>query len=55
MAAFRAPELGGTGAAKESLQWLAVPGAGLSILGAVGTLLSIVRAGFGSARGPGRA
>jgi len=55
MAAFRAPELGGTGAAKESLQWLAVPGAGLAITGAVGTLLSIVRAGFGSARGPGRA
>ncbi len=50
MAAFRAPEMGGTGPAKESLQWLAVPSAGLAILGALGTLLAVVQAGFGSKR-----
>jgi hypothetical protein len=55
MAAFRAPGMGGTGPAKESLQWLAVPGAGAAIAGALGTLLCIVQAGFGSARGRGRA
>jgi hypothetical protein len=54
LAAFRAPELGGTGPAKESLQWLAVPGAGLSILGALGTLLAVVQAGFGRTREPRR-
>ncbi len=33
LAARRAPGLGGTGAAKESLAWLAVPSAGLLLLG----------------------
>lgn len=42
LAAYRAPALGGTGAAKESLKWLAVPGAGLAVLGALGTLASVL-------------
>lgn len=37
-AGMRAPGLGGTGAAKESLQWLALPGSGLCL---VGLLLSL--------------
>jgi hypothetical protein len=32
-AGFRAPGLGGTGAAKESLKWLAMPSSGLVVLG----------------------
>jgi hypothetical protein len=35
LAAFRAPAMGSGGAAKESLQWLAVPASGLCILGLV--------------------
>jgi hypothetical protein len=46
LAAYRAPGLGGTGAAKESLKFIAVPGAGLSLLGAVGTLYCMARACF---------
>lgn len=42
-AAFKAPGLGSTGAAKEALEFIAVPGAGLSMLGAAGTLLVVVR------------
>lgn len=34
-AGFRAPALGSTGLAKESLEWLAVPSAGLFILGSL--------------------
>jgi len=45
-AALAAPGLGSTGAAKESLGFLAIPGAGFCILGAGGTLYSVVR-GFG--------
>lgn len=37
-AARAAPGLGGTGAAKESLAWLAVPSAGLLLLGVVSVL-----------------
>jgi hypothetical protein len=42
-AAFRAPALGSTSAAKESLQWLAIPGSGLCVLGAVLALVLVVR------------
>ena len=41
-AGFKAPGLGSTGAAKESLAFLAVPGAGLSLLGAAGTLFAVL-------------
>ncbi len=41
LAGFRAPGVGGTGAAKESLSWLAIPSSGLVIVatGAVAVLL----------------
>lgn len=42
-AAWKAPGLGSTGAAKEALEFIAVPGAGLSMLGAAGTLLVVAR------------
>jgi hypothetical protein len=42
LAAFRAPELGSTSAAKDSLQWLAILGSGLCVLGAVLALLLVV-------------
>ena len=42
-AGFSAPGLGSTGAAKESLQFMAVPGAGLCILGLTGTLTATVK------------
>jgi hypothetical protein len=38
-AGFRAPALGGTGAAKESLRWLAMPSAGAILLGTLCTLV----------------
>jgi hypothetical protein len=44
LAGFRAPGMGSTGAAKESLQWLAVPSAGLVLLGTVTVLALLVRA-----------
>lgn len=40
-AGFKAPGLGSTGAAKEALKWIAVPGAGMALLGAAGALLSV--------------
>jgi hypothetical protein len=43
LAAFRAPRLGSTGAAKDSLSWLAIPGSGLCLIGAVLTLLLVLR------------
>lgn len=43
-AGFLAPGMGGTGAAKEALSFIAIPGAGLCILGACGTLFSVVKA-----------
>ncbi len=42
-AGFMAPGLGSTDAAKEALRFLAIPGAGLSILGLLGTLVAIAR------------
>jgi hypothetical protein len=42
LAGMRAPGLGSTGAAKESLQWLAIPSAGALFAGAVITLGLVV-------------
>jgi len=43
-AGFRAPGLGGTGAAKESLAWLAIPASGLVVAGTVAVAVFTVRA-----------
>jgi len=43
LAAFRAPGLGSTGAAKDSLSWLAIPGSGLCLIGAGLALLLVLR------------
>ncbi len=55
LAAFRAPGLGSTGAAKDSLSWLALPGAGLCVIGAVLALLLVLRelTGRGAAKASG--
>lgn len=42
LAAYAAPELGSTGAAKESLAWLAKPTSGLCMLGLLGTVVSFL-------------
>lgn len=42
-AGLTAPALGSTGEAKEALAFLAIPGAGLCLLGIAGTLASVVR------------
>ena len=47
LAGLRAPGLGGTGQAKESLQWLAIPTSGLAIVGLFLTLSLTLRALFG--------
>ncbi len=41
-----APGLGSTGAAKESLQFIAIPGAGLALLGVLGSLVSVASSVF---------
>lgn len=41
-AGYRAPALGSTAAAKASLEWLAVPSAGLTLFGLVGVLVLAV-------------
>ena len=43
LAGLRAPGLGGTGPAKESLAWLAFPSAGLLLLGVVALIVLVVR------------
>jgi len=43
IAGFMAPGLGSTSEAKEALNFLAIPGAGLCLLGLAGTLLSTIR------------
>lgn len=43
IAGFMAPGMGSTGDAKEALDFLAIPGAGLCLLGVAGTLLSTIR------------
>jgi hypothetical protein len=45
-AGFAAPGLGGTGAAKDAYEFIAIPGAGLSILGVVGTIVLVVKNAF---------
>ena len=45
-AALKAPALGSTHAAKEALGWLAIPSAGLCILGLLATLVLFVRHHF---------
>ena len=42
LAALRAPGMGSTSAAKESLQWLAVPASGLTIAGLLAVLVLLV-------------
>ncbi len=46
LAALRAPGMGGTGAAKESLQWLALPSSALCILGLLAVAVLAGRALF---------
>ena len=46
LAALKAPGLGSTGAAKETLAFLAVPSAGLCIIGIVSVLSIVVRTTF---------
>lgn len=42
-AGFLAPGLGGTSQAKESLEFLAIPGSAFAVLGLVGAIVSVVR------------
>lgn len=42
-AGLSAPGIGSTGGAKEALQFLAIPGAGMCLLGVFGTLVCVVR------------
>ncbi|MDQ8159280.1 MAG: hypothetical protein P3C09_07245 [Gemmatimonadota bacterium] len=44
LAGFRAPSLGSTGAAKESLAWLAIPSSGAVVISTVATAALIVMA-----------
>jgi len=48
-AALAAPGMGSTGAAKESLEWLAIPTSGMLIIGLVLTTFLLVRTAFGKA------
>lgn len=41
-AGFRAPGLGSTGAAKESLEWLAMPSAGVFVLATLAVLVTLI-------------
>jgi len=47
LAGLRAPGLGGTGAAKAELEWLAIPSSGLAIVGLLLTFALTLRALFG--------
>ena len=51
-AGFRAPGLGSTGAAKESLKWLAMPSSGLFVLATAAVMLLLLRAGGKAWRTP---
>lgn len=48
LAGARAPGLGSTGAAKDSLEWLAVPTAGMALVGLVLALISVAWGLYGS-------
>ena len=52
LAGMRAPGLGSTGAAKESLQWLAVPSSGMCIIGLVCTLALTARCAWSPSKAP---
>jgi len=43
-AGFRAPALGSTGAAKESLKWLAMPSSGAFVLATIAVLVVLIAA-----------
>ena len=47
-AGLRAPGLGSTGAAKESLAWLALPGSGACVLGLLLTTVSVLKTNYPS-------
>lgn len=49
LAGLRAPGLGSTGAAKESLAWLALPGSGACVLGLLLTTVSVLKTNYRSA------
>ncbi|MCP4908524.1 MAG: hypothetical protein GY910_26415 [bacterium] len=51
-AGLSAPALGNTGQAKEALSFLAIPGAGLCLLGIAGTLVSTLRSWANSSPSP---
>ncbi len=53
VAGLTAPAVGSTGEAKEALGFLAIPGAGLCLLGIAGTLLSVLRQLFAAPEEPG--
>ena len=50
LAGLTAPGLGGTGAAKQSLEWLAVPTAGLLLVGLLGVIVLFVMETFAATR-----
>jgi len=50
LAGLSAPSLGGTGAAKQSLEWLAVPTAGLLLAGLLGVIVLFVMETFAATR-----
>lgn len=50
LAGMRAPGLGGTGAAKDSLEWLAVPTSGAAMVGLVLATFAAISALFGARR-----
>lgn len=51
-AGLRAPGMGSTGAAKESLEWLAIPSSGLCIVGLAAVLVLLMRTQFTRSREP---
>lgn len=48
LAGLRAPGMGGTHEAKESLDWLAIPSSGLAVLGVLITLWMVIRCCYGA-------
>ena len=48
LAGLWAPGLGGTGAAKQALAWLAIPGSGACVLGLAGTAVCFMKHAFRS-------
>jgi hypothetical protein len=55
LAGLKAPALGSTGAAKESLSWLAIPSAACLVTGGLITLALTVSQTFGRGRPTGKA